>query len=243
MKPIHQILTREFKGLLDRIDQWIEYAARIRELEAQLAEVFADKRVAIIGNSPGLIGKGLGKEIDAHDLVVRINGGARIQAPDDIGHKTDVMFLGATMEKEKDFISLNQNNAGCVAISTTKNRAILGMLPISRSVFYPRILPRVITKKTQQAFKIPDAARKFRPPRSGFICLAAIHRYGKAREISLYGMSDSIEKSQGRVTPTGEVKTYDPQQYKGLHCDPAFELTLLKQLTEHAENITWRGRD
>ncbi len=243
MKPLHVIVSREFKGLMDRLHERIEYARHIRGFASEIAGIFSGKRVAIVGNSPGLIGKGLGAEIDAHDLVVRLNGGIRLPAPDDLGKKMHVMFLGATMEKEKDFLELNKNSANCIAISTAKNRQILGAMAFSQAVFYPRVLPRVMTRTLQRLLQVENRERKFRPPRSGLICLAAVHAYGNASQISLYGMSDSLEKSGNRVTPTGEVTQYDPHQYKSLHCDPAIELALLKGLTAQAPHIDWRGRD
>jgi Glycosyltransferase family 29 (sialyltransferase) len=243
MKPPHVILSRELKGLLDRTYQLGEYALSIRKFENEIAQIFKGKSVAIVGNSPGLINQGLGKEIDSHDLVIRLNGGIRVPKPEDLGRKMDVIFLGATMEKEKDFLELNKDHTSCIAISTSKNKNILSAVPISAAVYYPRILPRMITRYIQNLLNIQTVKVKFRPPRSGLICLAALQRYGQTKKISLYGMSSSLEKSKNRVTPTGEVTTYDSQQYKSLHCDPAFELALLTQLIEYDPKIDWRGRE
>jgi len=62
------------------------------------ADVFgalvAGRTVAVVGNGPGCLGRGLGAEIDAHDLVVRFNNyPSGYEA--DYGARTDVWVRGA----------------------------------------------------------------------------------------------------------------------------------------------------
>lgn len=52
--------------------------------------IHAGSRVAIIGNAASQFGRGLGAEIDGHDLVVRLNYGA-IRDRRDQGSRTDLL--------------------------------------------------------------------------------------------------------------------------------------------------------
>jgi len=54
--------------------------------------------VAVVGSAAYLKNKGLGKEIDSCDLVVRVNFNALLcdKHPDDIGIKTDVIYMSST---------------------------------------------------------------------------------------------------------------------------------------------------
>lgn len=47
-------------------------------------------RVAIVGNSPKLVGRGLGKDIDAHDEIMRFNGALTNGFADDVGKRTTI---------------------------------------------------------------------------------------------------------------------------------------------------------
>ena len=56
----------------------------------KLESLVTGKTVAIVGNGPSEIGKGLGPEIDAHDFVVRMNNFQVTGYEADYGTKTDV---------------------------------------------------------------------------------------------------------------------------------------------------------
>ncbi len=45
----------------------------INKLITPLEDQLQEKKICVIGNSPILIGKGLGEEIDQHDIVIRCN--------------------------------------------------------------------------------------------------------------------------------------------------------------------------
>lgn len=64
-----------------------------------LKRLIDGKRVALIGPSPHLINKKLGKYIDSFDIVVRINElGVANDCYEDYGSKTDIAFLTLTKE-------------------------------------------------------------------------------------------------------------------------------------------------
>ena len=59
------------------------------------------KRVAIVGNACSILGTGHGKEIDAHDCVIRFNRGFPDKHPEDTGRKTTAVFLATTLTPEE----------------------------------------------------------------------------------------------------------------------------------------------
>ena len=58
-------------------------------LNDDLTEYLRDKKVALVGPAPYLIGKSRGQEIDGHDVVVRIQ--PEIFSPEDYGSRTDIV--------------------------------------------------------------------------------------------------------------------------------------------------------
>jgi len=63
-----------------------------------LARLVAGRRVALVGNGPQEIGKNVGAEIDAHDVVIRINNYDLSGRERDYGRRTDVWVKNATPE-------------------------------------------------------------------------------------------------------------------------------------------------
>ena len=78
-----------------------------------VAEYLKGKRVVYVGPSPHLIGSGMGKTIDAYDVVVRVN--EPTGNPDDYGSRTDILvhnlnnryinILEAFMSGHPDFVA------------------------------------------------------------------------------------------------------------------------------------------
>jgi hypothetical protein len=62
------------------------------DLEPDLFKLLENKKVAIVGPSPHLIGTGLGNKIDQYDLVCRVNEVHPTGYERDYGNKTDVVF-------------------------------------------------------------------------------------------------------------------------------------------------------
>ncbi|WP_372737912.1 glycosyltransferase family 29 protein [Neptunomonas sp.] len=50
--------------------------------------------VAVVGNSPKILGRKLGEEIDSHDDVIRFNGALIEDYAVDVGRKTTIEFIG-----------------------------------------------------------------------------------------------------------------------------------------------------
>lgn len=89
--------------------QYARQSALFRELykntqEYSLEKLFANKRVALIGNGPQEVGKGLGAQIDAYDFVIRMNTYNLTPAySKDYGSKCDMRHRepGETAEEER----------------------------------------------------------------------------------------------------------------------------------------------
>jgi len=64
-----------------------KFAARLPSIH-DLRALLSNKSIAIVGNAP--TSAGMGKEIDAHDLVARFNWHIGKSLNDDVGHKTDI---------------------------------------------------------------------------------------------------------------------------------------------------------
>ena len=62
------------------------------DLDPGLLELLENKKVAIVGPSPHLIGTGLGRRIDQYDVVCRVNEIHPSGFEDSYGNKTDIMF-------------------------------------------------------------------------------------------------------------------------------------------------------
>lgn len=60
----------------------------------KLDELFKNKKVAIVGPSPSLIGKHKGKEIDSYDIVCKVGEMFNMKDSINYGEKMDVLFLG-----------------------------------------------------------------------------------------------------------------------------------------------------
>jgi hypothetical protein len=62
--------------------------------EAQYFEYLRDKRVVIVGPAAYLVGQGRGKDIDAYDVIVRLNLGCPVpeEIKSYIGSRTDVLY-------------------------------------------------------------------------------------------------------------------------------------------------------
>lgn len=98
-----------------------------------LANLVKGKRVAIIGNSQKLQGKGA--EIDAFDIVVRMNRAWDLpeEMKQEVGSKTDIICLSA--DREKLAAILGKHSA--VIWMTPKKRSALDKSLLVHLYFYP----------------------------------------------------------------------------------------------------------
>lgn len=73
-------------------------------LEKNLTDFIKDKRVIIIGPSPWMTDKKLGKLIDSYDIVVRLNSGLVLpkKNPTDFGSRTDLLYINQKIRRTFD---------------------------------------------------------------------------------------------------------------------------------------------
>ena len=68
-----------------------------------LLKVLKGKKVAIVGPSPHIMGKSLGRYIDSHDIVCRVNEVSAVNYEEDYGSKTDIIFHNCSTVSMDDF--------------------------------------------------------------------------------------------------------------------------------------------
>lgn len=196
----------------------------------KLRALFQNKTVAIVGNGPDLIGRELGGAIDDHDVVVRINLVRPTGRESDIGSRTDVRLIGATMLERHvpHVMSLSGNE---VVLTTGKNRGFMKRLGLSCR-FYPPLTPMHAFSlfKAKYGAQI-NIAPTDRPPRTGIVLLSLLIRYGNAKKISLYGFSlEEAEFTKAVDFASVRIRTYEGTNFELNHCDPKIEVDLLRQL-------------
>lgn len=87
---------RRSATLLREADDGVPEAER--HLLLRIAEMLGGaRRVALVGNGPGLLGAGRGAEIDAQDLVVRCNFPPVAGREADVGWRTDLVVFNDTV--------------------------------------------------------------------------------------------------------------------------------------------------
>ena len=90
-------LSKKLGFTNEKIDKTIivmERVQKVRKNNRFEKMIKKAKSVAIVGRSPILVGRGLGKEIDSHDIVIRFNmADVSGKYADDFGIKNDVMVI------------------------------------------------------------------------------------------------------------------------------------------------------
>jgi|GEM_PF-2117155 len=199
-------------------------------LKPKFQQLFKNKTVAVVGNGPGLIGSALGTQIDHHDVVVRINLVQPTGREKDIGSRTDVRLIGATMLEHH--ISYVTNIAGTGEILTTsKNQHFMKKLGI-RCYLYPFRAPMhalsFINSIYGDAINV-DLTGK--PPRTGIVILSLLLKLGRPSKTTLYGFSFGKDGITESINFSGVgIRTYDASDFNQNHCDPMLEVDLLRKL-------------
>ena len=228
-------------GIVKKILNLLEWKIHKKSFTNSLENIFSGKTVAIVGNSPELIGANLGSLIDMHDLVIRVNGGPRIQDAQDFGDKTDCVVLGSTFtDVQKLAHRLTGINENCIFISTSKNKLVLETyFKFKKTIYFPMLLPQKISKRTEKLLGNKLWDKPFRPPRSGFVAVACLSRYSKSPKISIFGMSKDAVLARKVVNDRSTTVCYDERVLLGKHCEPAVEIRAMLALVASKKNLTW----
>ncbi len=228
-------------GIVKKITGIFEWSTQKKYFTREIKNIFFNKTVVVVGSSPELIGAKLGAFIDSHDFVVRINGTRRISDLEDFGLRTDCVILGGTFSSEGQIRDrIPDINANFFVISTQKNKSLIDRYFKFKNVFYyPALLPKKISEEVERSLGCRVWGRPFRPPRSGFVMIFAIHKYAQPKKISVIGMSSDSNAARQTIDQNGEIRTYDERLLLGKHCDPRIEIQALKMFVDQHENITW----
>ncbi len=163
-----------------------------RNSQKRVATTISGKSVAIVGNAQSLLSHSYGDEIDAHDVVIRINKGFVVN-PVAQGTRTDI----ATVTPEMTEDEIDQRFSP---------KMILFLIPKLRHLRMKR--PHNLRKLAFYPLRYWMADRNHigRRPSSGYMMVSYLLRLGVAREITLYGFD------------FGKTATYyNPEGYKTPH--------------------------
>ena len=159
---------------------------------ARMRAELAGQSVAVVGNAKSLLAADLGPQIDAHDVIIRLNKGF-VQVPAAQGQRTDM--VGLTPELSEGEVSAHfAPRHMLMLIPKMRHYRIFSRENVQNTLFYPF------------RWWLADRNLIGRRPSSGFMAISWLVRLGVAREIVLYGFDFG-------QTPT----YYNPVGYKTPH--------------------------
>jgi len=197
-----------------------------------LKQIFRNKSVAVVGSASCLFNSTFGKEIDAHDLVVRFNLFNPIGMEENYGSRTDVRFIGCTLlQKHIPFLEKLETNS--IVLTTTKNLDFLKNFKF-KVYFYDRYEPWRAFELLNNLLDSPfDALRISKPPRTGTVFLSQLLACGVSEKISTFGISSTYEDSVVFTSfSDGKIKKYDMDKLSENHCDLGLEALAIRMLAE-----------
>lgn len=188
MNPRLRAFPRKY--LLQAPRGWLLKLTRAND--ARMRALVADKRVAVVGNAQSLLATDLGADIDACDIVIRLNLGFPKQ-PVAQGTRTDMVGLTPVLSEDEMLAGFAPRNL-LMLIPKMRHFNIWRRDSVARTVFYP--------------FRhwIADRRMIGRRPSSGFMAISWLVRLNVAKSVTLYGFD------------FGETATYyNPAGYKTPH--------------------------
>ncbi|XP_022096055.1 alpha-N-acetylgalactosaminide alpha-2,6-sialyltransferase 1-like isoform X2 [Acanthaster planci] len=197
---------------------------------------------AVVGNGGILRGSGMGKEIDGHDMVFRVNNCIRRGYEEDVGNRTTHLVLmdrSLRFTKREDiprdegikyiFMPCREQDYKYISQAATSNSPKLH-LHVSTSdvrILHPDFIRYV--------HKIWENTKSYRPTTGGMMFFTALH--AGCDSVSVYGMGFTGQYSEHYYDK--EFKKY--KSVKGSH-DFQREVEILKHLDQD-ELIRWYKRD
>ena len=202
---------------------------------------FNDKKVALVGTSPQLKGQGLGKLIDEHDEIVRINCSKAESL--DTGFKTTVRFVGATFNLSQwDRLDTNwfpcQHWVKDEIVTTSKNAKIFNLMT-KKCHFFDSALPMQCLEILPSITKIQkaDLAEIRRPPTSGTVALILLLYNSKPQQINLFGMSTRMSDDLYKKYNNDKIYEYDKTQIDTNHMKMESECWIRQKLMASYKSI------
>ena len=144
-----------------------------RNSDARMGLALKGRTVALIGNARSLLAHDYGSEIDAHDLVVRLNRGF-VVSPKAQGTRTDIVSLTPTLTEDE--IEQQFDPTYMVLLTPKLRHLVIVRGPnLKKVLFYPH------------RYWIADRQKIGRRPSSGYMMLSYMLRLDCAASITLYG--------------------------------------------------------
>jgi hypothetical protein len=163
-----------------------------RNSDRKMAGLISGKSVVIVGNAKSLLSTTYGTEIEAHDIVIRLNKGF-VTLPEAQGTRTDI--VGLTPELSEDETTANfKPSHFLMLIPKMRHYRLFSRNAVRNTLFY------------NFRYWLADRNLIGRRPSSGFMAISWMVRLGLAKSITLYGFDFG-------ATPT----YYNPEGYKTPH--------------------------
>ncbi|MCL2704748.1 MAG: glycosyltransferase family 29 protein [Spirochaetaceae bacterium] len=201
--------------LLDNIDA-VKNKIYQSLLNRSFEKLVAGKSIAIVGNGPQQIGKGTGKEIDTHDIVIRFNNFKIAGYENDYGTRTDIWIRNNNVFETKN----RQNPEQFKMIvwrfdqGTWENRSELWFLAAAQSlageVVYGAIPQRVIDETNMWLCSEGEGV-----PTLGALVIKFLVSHTDAKSINVYGFSFLEAEEEG--IKSCEFHYYDDYYLENLH--------------------------
>ncbi len=189
------------------------------------AELVAGKTVAVVGNGPYEVGRKLGHEIDAHDIVIRFNNFASQEYEIDYGGRVDIWskasidYIDHTRVGKVSSMVIHDRNLECATLKSGYVNAANEMLDKGLLVdYYPQELRESLSAEMRKA------------PTTGFLMIAAL-RQSRAKYMDAYGFSFLEDgTSQETYCNVGQTISSNEMKYNVSFHDINFEIAYLKKL-------------
>lgn len=164
-------------------------------------KTFGNKRVAVVGNSKGLLSTNLGKEIDSPqvDVVCRINKAFKILPPYrneyevHIGKRMDVLFVN--LLRTVGFRNANKEQTKIVQTSPCSYddpRIISGILHVPERIHFQKIFDEFAPKKPSTGMRVLHLLKTLGNPKS----VSVFGFDWKTKNPSFYGFSDDWSQTE-----------------------------------------------
>ena len=181
----------------DRIHKAALVFRKLEKNKNKFKKLIHGKTIALVGNGPSEVGKGKGPEIDAHDIVIRMNNYQTAGFEQDYGYKTDIWIRGFGGEDLNDYTDkMHYLFAGI----TGDYRFIPLYWDFQLDILYRDLVERNITSGYISCDLYSQLSRKTQiSPTTGFSSLYTIKSLG-CKQLDVYGFSFQQEKSDGYAT-------------------------------------------
>lgn len=189
--------------------------------------LFEGKRVAILGSSPTILDHENGAEIDAHDVVMRINLHGIHGCPECMGSRTDVRFLGGRIEESWRPV-IHEAAETKALMLRAKNEWVARAMKVP--AYYTDL--RMYNYLTKLSPNLLIGIDQREHVTSGMNAIA-IALDANAASVNLYGITLDDSQRWDTIAETGQIAKYDPVKLRRHHCDPAQEVELLKRVMQH----------